>query len=174
MAARIGTDEVSNQSPPYQDVDLFGSDTPLREAVAANGAGGEAAALAEFGRHWGSAAMFERAKLANENPPRLDREVVEFHPAYHQFMAESVREGLARVDMAAGRHARRRAGGGRARGALLHGGAGRERAHVPDHHDAGFGRGARGGSGIARGSAAENRRPASTTRASGRGRKNPG
>src|SRR5215203_5198633 len=71
MAARIGTDEVSNQSPPYQDVDLFGSDTPLREAVAANGAGGEAAALGEFGRHWGSAVMFERAKLANENPPRL-------------------------------------------------------------------------------------------------------
>ena len=35
MAARIGTDEVSNQSPPYQDVDLFGSDAPLREAVAA-------------------------------------------------------------------------------------------------------------------------------------------
>jgi putative acyl-CoA dehydrogenase len=94
MAARIGTDEVSNQSPPYQDVDLFGSDAPLREAVAANGAGNDTAALAEFGRHWGSAAMFERAKLANENPPRLSGEVVKFHPAYHHFMAESVREGF--------------------------------------------------------------------------------
>ena len=94
MAARIGTDEVSNQSPPYQDVDLFGSDTPLREAVGANGAGDDAASLGEFGRHWGSAAMFERAKLANENPPRLEGEVVEFHPSYHYFMAESVREGL--------------------------------------------------------------------------------
>jgi putative acyl-CoA dehydrogenase len=94
MAARIGTNEVSNQSPPFQDVDLFGSDTPLREAVAANGAGDDPASLAEFGRRWGSAAMFERAKLANENPPRLEGEVVEFHPAYHHFMAESVREGL--------------------------------------------------------------------------------
>ena len=61
MAARIGTDEVFNQSPPYQDVDLFGSDAPLQEAVAANGAGGEAAALAQFGRRWGSAEMFEQA-----------------------------------------------------------------------------------------------------------------
>jgi putative acyl-CoA dehydrogenase len=94
MAARIGTDELSNQSPPYQDVDLFGGDTPLREAVAANGAADDAASLGEFGRHWGSAGMFEQAKLANEHPPRLSGDVVEFHPAYHHFMAESVRESL--------------------------------------------------------------------------------
>jgi putative acyl-CoA dehydrogenase len=94
MAARIGTDEVSNQSPPYQDVDLFGSDTALREAVVANGAGGDAGSLGEFGRRWGSAGMFEQAKLANEHSPRLEGGVVEFHPAYHHFMAESVREGL--------------------------------------------------------------------------------
>ena len=37
--------EVFNQSPPFADVDLFASDRPLQEAVAANGAGGEAAAL---------------------------------------------------------------------------------------------------------------------------------
>src|SRR5262245_29693266 len=102
MAARTDTQAVFNQSPPYEDVDLYGSDRPLQEAVAANGAGGEAAALAAFGRHWGSAAMFEAARLANENPPKLRAfdphgrriDSVEFHPAYHRLMAESVAAGL--------------------------------------------------------------------------------
>jgi len=52
---RHDADEVFNQSPPYENVDLYSSDTPLREAVEANGAGGEAAALSAFGRQWGKA-----------------------------------------------------------------------------------------------------------------------
>jgi len=106
MAARFDTqrdtDAVFNQSPPYRDVDLFGGDRALQEAVAANGAAGEAVALSAFGRHWGSAGMFEQARLANENPPKLRAfdargnrcDIVEFHPAYHHFMAESVAAGL--------------------------------------------------------------------------------
>src|SRR5215470_16768263 len=101
MASPFATHEVLNQSPPYEDVDLFASDAPLQEAVRANGAD-EAAALSEFGRHWGTAEMFHRGRLANENEPRLEtfdakgfrRDVVEFHPAYHAFMAESVGAGL--------------------------------------------------------------------------------
>jgi putative acyl-CoA dehydrogenase len=101
-AAQAAVGAVFNQSPPYQDVDLFGSDRALQDAVAANGAGGEAAALTAFGRHWGSAAMFDLARQANENPPRLHafddkgrrQDTVEFHPAYHRFMAESVGAGL--------------------------------------------------------------------------------
>jgi len=88
------TDDLSNQAPPYADVDLFGSDLPLQEAVAANGAGAEAAALAAFGRHWGTAAKFEQARLANDNPPVLRGDVIDFHPAYHGFMADSVKVGL--------------------------------------------------------------------------------
>src|SRR4029077_12969996 len=99
---RFETHDIFNQSPPYEDVDLFASDRALRDAVAANGAGGEDAALSEFGRHWGTAAMFEAARLANENTPKLRafdahgfrRDVIEFHPAYHGFMAESMRAGL--------------------------------------------------------------------------------
>ncbi|MEW6451735.1 MAG: acyl-CoA dehydrogenase family protein [Pseudomonadota bacterium] len=87
-------DELLNQSPPFVDVDLFASDRPLQEIVAANGAGGEAAALSAFGRRWGTADMFEQARLANVHPPRLSGERVEFHPAYHRFMAESIRDGL--------------------------------------------------------------------------------
>jgi putative acyl-CoA dehydrogenase len=100
MAA--GTDAVFNQAPALEDIDVYGSDRPLQEAVAANGAGGEAAALAAFGRHWGSATMFDQARLANENPPKLRAfdaqgrrlDSVEFHPAYHRLMAESVAAGL--------------------------------------------------------------------------------
>src|SRR5579863_4657939 len=96
------THEVLNQSPPFVDVDLFALDTPLAEAVAANGGAAAAKDLSEFGRHWGSAAMAERGRLANENPPKLRtfdssgnrRDQVEFHPAYHELMAHSTHAGL--------------------------------------------------------------------------------
>jgi putative acyl-CoA dehydrogenase len=102
MPQRSDTEEVLNQSPPYVDVDLYGSDQPLRDAIAANGGGEEAASLAQFGRRWGTASMFELARAANENPPRLRTfdakgfrlDTVEFHPAYHHFMAQSIAAGL--------------------------------------------------------------------------------
>ncbi len=86
--------DTTNQPPPYQDVDLFATDLPLREAVAANGAGAEAPSLSAFGRHWGSAGMLERARQANWHPPYLSADIVEFDPSYHEFMAESMRAGL--------------------------------------------------------------------------------
>ena len=100
--ARFDRQEVPNQSPPFAGVDLFAIDRALQEAVSANGAGGEAAALGAFGRRWGSAGMFEQARLANEYPPRLKTfdaqgrrsDTVEFHPAYDAFMAESIAAGL--------------------------------------------------------------------------------
>ncbi|TMJ04301.1 MAG: DNA alkylation response protein [Alphaproteobacteria bacterium] len=99
---RFDTQDIFNQSPPFEDVDLFTTDRPLRDAVAANGAAAEAGALSEFGRRWGAAAMFEAARIANENTPKLKtfdahgfrRDVIEFHPAYHGFMAESMQAGL--------------------------------------------------------------------------------
>jgi putative acyl-CoA dehydrogenase len=102
MAAPFDTHEVLNQSPPFEDVDLFAFDRPLKDALAANGGAGEAAALSTFGRRLGSAEMLEQARLANEHPPRLRsfdvkgfrRDVVEFHPAYHRFMAESIAAGV--------------------------------------------------------------------------------
>jgi putative acyl-CoA dehydrogenase len=102
LQARFDTHDIFNQSPPYENVNLFDTDAALRDALAANGAGGEAAALGLFGSRWGTAEKFEAARLANENTPKLKtfdtkgfrRDVVEFHPAYHAFMAESMREGL--------------------------------------------------------------------------------
>ncbi len=100
MAApsRFDTHEVTNQSPPFADVDLFGLDAPLQDAVRHNGAGADAKALAAFGQRWGTAEMLDLARRANENPPQLRafdangvrRDFVEYHPAYHLFMAESV------------------------------------------------------------------------------------
>ena len=102
MSGPFGSDEECNQSPPYVDVDLYTSDLPLQRAVAANGGSEDSAALAAFGRRWGAADMFDLGRQANENPPklrafdpngfRLDK--VEFHPAYHHFMAESMAAGL--------------------------------------------------------------------------------
>ena len=96
------THDVLNQSPPFEDVDLFTLDRPLAGAVAANGGAAAATELSEFGKHWGSAAMAERGRLANENTPKLKtfdargvrRDEVEFHPAYHELMAHSAHAGV--------------------------------------------------------------------------------
>jgi len=100
--ASFANHEVLNQSPPFWNVDLFSCDAPLVAAVAANGGAGAHADLSEFGKHWGSAAMAERGRIANENTPKLRtfdsrgnrRDEVEFHPAYHELMAHSAHAGV--------------------------------------------------------------------------------
>lgn len=102
MTQTFATHDVLNQSPPFGDVNLFTLDRPLIDAVKV--AAGTAASedLAEFGGHWGSAAMAQRGRLANENTPKLRlfdakgfrRDEVEFHPTYHELMAHSAHAGL--------------------------------------------------------------------------------
>lgn len=96
------THEVTNQSPPFRDINLFLADAALQEAVAREGGNADAAELAAFGAMAGSAQAFEMGRLANENPPKLVRfdekgfplDRVEFHPAYHEAMARSFAAGL--------------------------------------------------------------------------------
>lgn len=91
-----------NQSPAFADVDLYDSDRALKEAVVANGNVDDARMLAAFGRRWGAGEMSEHARLANENPPRLQafdakgfrRDTVEFHPSYHHLLKESIGASL--------------------------------------------------------------------------------
>src|ERR1700759_4990495 len=98
----FATHEVFNQSPPFEDVDLFDCDRPLVEAVKAFGSGAAEKELSDFGRHWGLAVMAERGRIANENTPKLRtfdargnrRDEVEFHPAYHELMVHSAHAGL--------------------------------------------------------------------------------
>src|SRR3954471_20313250 len=100
--ATTATHAVLNQSPPFEDVNLFELDRPLVEAVALNEGSSSYADHAAFGAMWGSAEMAQRARLANENTPLLRsfdargnrRDEVEFHPAYHELMAASVGAGI--------------------------------------------------------------------------------
>jgi putative acyl-CoA dehydrogenase len=117
------THEVTNQPPPLGWHDLFGTDRALAEAVdrySGAAAGDNRADLSYVGRvTWGAA---ELGRLANENPPVLrthDRyghrvDEVEFHPAWHELMAQAVQWGLHGAPWApdAGPHAHlRRAAG---------------------------------------------------------------
>jgi len=100
--ALFATHEVLNQSPSFEDVDLFALDRPLADAVAANGGAAAHGELSEFSKHWGPAAMAARGRVANENTPKLRifdsrgnrRDEVEFHPAYHELMAHSAHAGV--------------------------------------------------------------------------------
>src|SRR4030088_1128079 len=100
--ASLATHEVFNQSPPFEDSDLFALDRPLADAVAANGGASAGKELSEFGKHWGSAAMAARGRIANENTAKLRtfdargvrRDKAEFHPAYHELMARSAHAGV--------------------------------------------------------------------------------
>src|SRR5262249_37847164 len=100
--ASFATHDVFNQSPPFEDVNLFASDRHLVETVKAFGGAAAEGELSEFGRHWGSAAMTARGRLANENTPKLRafdsrgnrRDEVEFHPAYHELMAHAAHAGM--------------------------------------------------------------------------------
>ncbi|OOY19183.1 DNA alkylation response protein [Thioclava sp. DLFJ5-1] len=99
--ADLPTHHVENQPPARGDVDLFGTDAPLREAVAR--AGGQAEGLSDYSQTLGTTEMREAGRDANRYLPelrlfdmggrRLDE--VRFHPAYHRFMEAGVGAGYA-------------------------------------------------------------------------------
>ena len=115
MAEAFSTHDVLNQSPPFEDVNLFLSDTPLMNAVKREGGSLDVASLKSFGQIAGSQQAQEWARLANENPPvlkshdskgrRLD--VVEFHPSYHALMETSCKAGLTRLNSGPHAHVER-------------------------------------------------------------------
>jgi putative acyl-CoA dehydrogenase len=100
---QLETHNVTNQPPPFEDVNLFTSDVALQAAVAAAGGEMHAEPLSVFGARTGSAEIAAWAMQANGNPPQLrvfDRygrriDEVEFHPAYHRLMALGVEAGVA-------------------------------------------------------------------------------
>ncbi|HEX2136200.1 MAG TPA: acyl-CoA dehydrogenase family protein [Microvirga sp.] len=98
---RAFASEVLNQPPPLCGYNLYAENRPLAEAVAREGAAWAEDRLIALGRAAGGEPL-EWGRLANENPPVLrthDRyghriDEVEFHPAWHQLMALSVRSGI--------------------------------------------------------------------------------
>jgi putative acyl-CoA dehydrogenase len=91
-----------NQTPPFENIDLFASDRPLRDAVTRAGVDPEAAGLLSFGKEFGSAQIMALGRQANESPPCLKivdaagnrADLVEYHPAYHALMQKSMAAGL--------------------------------------------------------------------------------
>lgn len=88
------THQISNQFDELQDYNLFESDSILQEILANYGSRNQAQ-LAEFGHVVGSSQYYEYAELANTHTPILHqfdprgrrKDVVEFHPAWHEWMA---------------------------------------------------------------------------------------
>ncbi len=95
------THDVLNQSPRIGSINLLDTD-PLLDRTAAGFPDSVRASLSQSGAFWGSAEAREFARLANINPPELDRfdargariDEVSFHPAYHALMRRSVSAGL--------------------------------------------------------------------------------
>lgn len=92
--------ETLNHPPALEGYNAYTSDRALQDAAARFEAGGEES-LAAYGALSGDRLMVLGTQ-ANENRPRLrsvDRagrriDVVEYHPAYHELMAEAIRAGI--------------------------------------------------------------------------------
>jgi putative acyl-CoA dehydrogenase len=102
MTDRFATHQVENQPPALFPYDAYGSDLPMREAVAREGGGWAQAQLQAYGLLVGGE-MMSLGEQANRHRPqfrpvdayghRIDE--VEFHPAYHPLMALGVGHGVS-------------------------------------------------------------------------------
>jgi len=101
--ADLETHEVSNQPPPFEDVNLFKTDAALQNALKAHGGGAYAKRVSAFGARCGAGETAEWTRQANANPPKLKSfdqyghrlDEVEFHPAYHHLMALGLEAGVS-------------------------------------------------------------------------------
>jgi len=95
------THEVTNQSTPFQNRNLYEVDQALGDALRALDAGWAADELQALGDRCGASDMQQLARDANEHGPVLrqfDRygeriDEVEFHPAWHELMRHLIGSG---------------------------------------------------------------------------------
>ena len=103
--ADLDTHEVTNQPPPFEDINLFATDRALADSLAKAGGAQHAERLGGIGRRAGSAEVIGWGVEANRHPPELDThdrwgrriDEVRFHPAYHQLMDFGLGAGFASV-----------------------------------------------------------------------------
>jgi len=96
------THSISNQVDDYADYNLLATDPILRQALTRAGADWAEPALLDFGAQLGRRESYAQAELANRHGPELrshdarGRRVdqVEFHPAWHEFLALYRGQGL--------------------------------------------------------------------------------
>jgi len=101
--AELQTHDVANQPPPFENKNVFESDTALKGAAETRGAAAHLTHLSAYGASLGSADVIDWARQAHANPPKLvnfDRyghrlDEVEFHPAYHHLMKLGLSCGFA-------------------------------------------------------------------------------
>ena len=101
----LATHDVTNQPPPFEDVNIFTTDRALTGAVEREGAAHHAQTLSAFGKRVGSAEVVAWSFEANRNAPELktfDRygrriDEVNFHPAYHKLMEVGLSGGFASI-----------------------------------------------------------------------------
>jgi putative acyl-CoA dehydrogenase len=97
-----GTHEVLNQSVPFEDVDLFGSDRALQEALEREGGGWAVDRVREAGVVAGSAEAAEHGRRAERHEPRLvthDRfgrrvDAVELDPSWHWLLQGAIERDI--------------------------------------------------------------------------------
>ncbi|MBI1211253.1 MAG: DNA alkylation response protein [Alphaproteobacteria bacterium] len=101
--ATLETHDVTNQPPPFENINLFTSDVALTEAVHREGSSAHDQRLTAFGARAGSTEVAEWASDANRNVPQLrqfDRygrrlDEVSFHPSYHKLMELGLSNGVS-------------------------------------------------------------------------------
>jgi putative acyl-CoA dehydrogenase len=103
--ADLDTHEVTNQPPPFEEIDLFTTDRALADAVGKAGGARHAERLGVIGCRAGSSEVIGWGVEANRHTPELDThdrwgrriDEVRFHPAYHQLMDFGLGAGVASV-----------------------------------------------------------------------------
>jgi putative acyl-CoA dehydrogenase len=96
------THEVTNQSTPFVDVNLFATDRALRDALRFHHPGFDSRRFEMLGVEVGSARMQAHARFANAHPPRLRThdhhgrrlDLVEFDAGYHMLLTSALRNRL--------------------------------------------------------------------------------
>ena len=98
----FATHAVTNQVPPFENVNLFETHAALRDALKFNAPALATDSLSTLGTLAGSAEMQRHARLANLHAPVLhahDRfgnriDEVEFHPSYHVLLGAALQHRL--------------------------------------------------------------------------------
>src|SRR4051812_37852835 len=98
MRAVAPTDEVRNQSRPFEDVDVFSLDLALAEGLAREGAGWAVDRVRDCGVVAGSAEAHEHARRAERHEPRVrthDRfrhriDALELDPSWHWLLRGAI------------------------------------------------------------------------------------